>query len=180
MTIFAANLNSITHFAIEFAVAMRVTFKMAIGALHSTLIFRAFAVYVLKLHRLLPPIRVTFCDRMIVGVEQSAAAIHLPHVAKEPTMTVEIRQLHVLQRRVKVVSRSWIAADLQKLRVRPQSFDVGRLGVGHEIDGFLICAGMLGCRGIERLAVTLVIPPDSTEVAVGNSGARMYVAHDTL
>ena len=148
---------------------MRVLLEVAVDAVHPLL-----QVDVLQVHGLLELLRILGRHDLAVLVQQIAVPVALVHVAEQPTVAVEVRQLHLLQRGVHV------GRVLQELVVRPQSAHGGLLGIeAHPFQPLLLGGVALFLR-VEAVPLGLVVPPQRAQVGVRDGRAGVHVADDAL
>ena len=92
MTIDAGDGGRVARLAVKLAVAVHVSEKMAIDALHP-----AREVHVFEVHRFGEFLRIIKRDRVIGEIEQHAFAVVFEDGAKDPAVSVVIGKLGVLQ-----------------------------------------------------------------------------------
>ena len=88
----AIDFDGVARLAVQFSVAVTVLLEMAVDAMHSL-----FQVDVFQVHGLLEFVRIVERNLVVVGVEQIAFAVVLEDRAENPSVTVEIGELRVLE-----------------------------------------------------------------------------------
>ena len=122
VAIHAIDLDGVTRFSVEFAVAVAVLLEVAVDAVHSL-----FQMDVFEVHRLPELVGIVERNRLVILIEQVAFAIVLECCAENPAMAVEVGKLGVLQLAVELGR----AGFLQEVRVdhRPRTAERSGLRV---------------------------------------------------
>ncbi len=105
-----------------------------------------------------------------------AVAIMLVHRAENPSVTMEVGELGVLQGLVELRSSRL----LQKSHVRPQPANRRALRIARLNFLLLFRAGIALLGGIHLVAINLVVPPRIAKVRGDHVGSRMHVANHAL
>ena len=92
MAIDAIDLDCVARFSVKLAVAVAVLLEVAVNAVHPF-----FEMNVFEVHGLPKFVGIVERDRLVVFIEQVALAIVLEDRAEDPSMTVEVAELGVLQ-----------------------------------------------------------------------------------
>ena len=116
MAVFAADLDSRLHLAVEVAIAVRVLRKVAVHALHADL-----GMDRTHVHGFLELVGVVVADLFALCIKKISLAILFEDRTEIPTMTVVIRELGVLGFRIDVGPNVF------------QEFDVGPQSAQHRL-----------------------------------------------
>ena len=171
MTIDAVDLDGVTRLAIELAIAMAVLLEVAVDTVHPF-----FKMNVLQMHSLLELVGSVERDRFIAAVEQSAFAIVLEHCAENPSVTMEVGELRVLQLLVELCR----ACLFQKCRIRPQAPNGRTLRVP-ALNPVLVGGVRVSLLGRPHVfAIHFVVPPGVAKVSGNHIRSRMNVADNAL
>ena len=92
VAIHAVDLHRVARLAVELAIAVAVLLEVTVDAVHAL-----FQMDIFQVHCLPKLVGIVEGDRLVVGVEQVALAIVLEDSAKDPSVTVEVGKLRVLQ-----------------------------------------------------------------------------------
>src|SRR5271163_315857 len=171
MAIHAIDFNRVARFSIQVSIAMTVLLEMAVYAMHSH-----FQVNIFQVDSLFEFIRIIERHRVAVSVLKNAFAIVLERRPENPSMTVEVRELRVLEVLIEFRSSSL----LQEVYVRPVATNRSPLRVSL-LDLLLIFGAQMALLfRIHLVAIDLVIPPGVSKIRCDHVRAGMDVANDAL
>src|SRR5208283_4190184 len=171
MAIHAIDFNGVACFSVQFPVAVTVLLKVTVNAVHSF-----FQVDIFQVYSLLELVRIVKGDLLVAGIEKIALAIVLEDRAENPSVTVEVGKLRVLEVFVKF-GRPRL---FEKINIRPVAANRAALGIARLYLLLLLRIGTALLFGIHLVAVDFVIPPGVAEISCHHVGAGMDVANNAL
>src|ERR1043165_8045248 len=171
VAVFTRNLDRRARFVVEIAVAVRVLAEVTINAVHAAL-----GVNVVEMHGLAELRGILRRDDVAVRVEQISLAIAFEDFAKQPAMSMKVRELRVAQQRIEPRR----AGVFQKIEVGPQATQTRRLRIAIEFFLLFILTRRVLRRWIHFRTVALVIPPRESEVSRDHVRAGVHVTDHAL
>src|ERR1041384_8878 len=188
VTIYAIDFYRVADLAIELAVAVIVLLEMTIYAVHSFL-----EVNVLQVNRqpfvrriigdafgsAFELVRVDISDDVVVRIEEVTFPIVFKHVAIDPSVSVEVGELSVLELRVDLVADRPEKVYAAPLASKRRFFRIARQNLLLFLRSRFLESFFAELR-IHFLGVGFKVPPRRAVVAHQNKRARMHVTNNTL
>src|SRR5580658_1001921 len=171
MAIHAIDFNGVACFSIQFSVAVAVLLEMAVDAMHSL-----FQMDVLQVDGFFELLRIVERNLVSLGIEKIAFAVVLEGRPENPSVTVEIGELGVLEVPVEFRCPSL----LQEPHVGPVAANRGPLRIPRLDQLLFLRTGMALLFRIHLVAIDLVVPPGVAKIRCDHVGTGMDVANDAL